>query len=211
MGPNGAGKTTLAKLLCRLYDIEAGEVLLGGADVRTLRRDELRGAIAVLAQHPMQYNATVRENVAYGDIERRPDDAAILRAVGVAGAEPIIAELPNGLGNMLGRSFASGAELSGGEWQRIAAARSFLRRARVLILDEPTSAMDPWSERDWAARLREFAAGRTVILITHRLTTAMAADTVCVMERGAVVQQGSPDELREQAEGPYARAWRSRT
>jgi ATP-binding cassette subfamily B protein len=204
VGSNGAGKSTLIKLLCRFYDPEAGRVSLDGIDLRALDIEELRSRITVLFQQPVHYNDTVRDNIAYGDL-RSPCEA-LEPAVHAAGAEDIIARLPQGLDSMLGRWFAEGAELSVGEWQRLALARAFLRRAPILILDEPTSAMDPWAEADWLARFRELAAGRTVLIITHRFSTARFADVIHVMNEGRIVESGTHEQLL-QAGGRYAQGW----
>jgi ATP-binding cassette subfamily B protein len=204
VGSNGAGKSTLIKLLCRFYDPETGRVALDGVDLREFKIEELRSRIAVLFQQPVHYNDTVRENIAYGDLHAPVDSLEI--AAQAAGAEEIIARLPQGYDSMLGRWFADGTELSLGEWQRIALARAFLRRAPILILDEPTSAMDPWAEADWLARFRKLAAGRTVLMITHRFSTAMFADVIHVMSEGHIVESGTHEQLLEAA-GRYARAW----
>jgi len=204
VGSNGAGKSTLIKLLCRFYDPETGRVALDGVDLREFKIEELRSRIAVLFQQPVHYNDTVRENIAYGDLHAPVDSLEI--AAQAAGAEEIIARLPQGYDSMLGRWFADGTELSLGEWQRIALARAFLRRAPILILDEPTSAMDPWAEADWLARFRKLAAGRTVLMITHRFSTAMFADVIHVMSEGHIVESGTHEQLLE-AGGRYAQAW----
>jgi len=204
VGSNGAGKSTLIKLLCRFYDPETGRVALDGVDLREFKIEELRSRITVLFQQPVHYNDTVRENIAYGDLHAPADSLEI--AAQAAGAEEIIARLPQGYDSMLGRWFADGTELSLGEWQRIALARAFLRRAPILILDEPTSAMDPWAEADWLARFRKLAAGRTVLMITHRFSTAMFADVIHVMSEGHIVESGTHEQLLEAA-GRYARAW----
>jgi ATP-binding cassette subfamily B protein len=210
VGPNGAGKSTLIKLLCRFYDPEAGGIELDGADLREFSIAELRRRMAVFFQEPVHYNATVTENVALGDVSASQGAAGIAAAAQAAGADAIIARLPQGYDNLLGRSFLDGAELSGGEWQRIALARAFLRRAPILILDEPTGGMDPWAEVEWMARFRSVAAGRTAILITHRITTAMRADIIYVMAQGAIVECGGHEELLRRG-GLYAQSWTART
>lgn len=207
VGSNGAGKSTLVKLLCRLYDPEAGTISLGGVELRALAIDELRRQITVLFQDPIHYNTTAAENIGLGDVRGAPDAAAIEGAVKAAGADQIIARLPLGYDNLLGKRFLEGVELSGGEWQRIALARAFLRQSPVLLLDEPTSAMDSWAEAAWLERFRALSAGRTVVIITHRFTTAMRADVIHVMDEGQIVESGSHRELLERA-GSYARSWR---
>ncbi|HEY1206226.1 MAG: ABC transporter ATP-binding protein [Bryobacteraceae bacterium] len=210
VGPNGAGKTTLVKLLCRFYDPDAGRIEMDGADLRCLSLDQLRHSITVLFQEPVRYNASVRENIALGDAQATPCESDIEAAARAAGAGEIVARLPAGYDNLLGKSFLEGAELSAGEWQRIALARAFLRRAPILILDEPTSAMDPWSEADWLDRFRKLAEGRTVLLITHRLTTAMRADLIQVLADGGAHESGSHEDLLA-AGGLYAQCWREQT
>ena len=203
LGPNGAGKSTLVKLLCRFYDPESGTLWIDGQDARKLRAAELRGRFSVLFQDSLQFAGTLAENV----LPLEPGDRLrIERSLRAAGAESLVAGLPDGLQTKLAAWFPGGTDLSGGEWQRIAMARTFARDASVLVLDEPTSAMDPWAERAWLAGLRAHAGGRTVILITHRLTTAAVADVIHVMERGRVVESGDHDTLRA-AGGAYARLW----
>jgi ATP-binding cassette subfamily B protein len=167
VGPNGAGKTTLTKLLCRFYDPDAGSVELDGVDLREFSLSELRNMITVLFQFPMPYQLSAAQNIALGDINREPTTAALEAAARSAGAHDRIARLPQGYTNQLGRWFSDGAELSGGEWQRIATARAFFRQAPIILLDEPTSAMDSWAEADWFERLRNLASGRTSLIIPN--------------------------------------------
>jgi ATP-binding cassette, subfamily B, bacterial len=206
VGPNGAGKSTFVKLLCRFYDPQQGRIELDDADLRDLSLDELRSRITVLFQEPVRYNANVTENIALGDLGRHDDSAEVQRAAEAAGAGGIVAALPDGYDNLLGKYFLDGAELSVGEWQRIALARAFYRRAPILILDEPTSGMDPWAEAEWLDRFRILAEGRTALLITHRLTTAMRADVIYVIADGEVVESGSHEQLLAAA-GLYAQSW----
>jgi ATP-binding cassette subfamily B protein len=206
VGKNGAGKSTLVKLLCRLYDPEEGAVEVAGLAARTVPLAELRRRITVLFQEPMHYFTTVAENIAYGAADRTPTSEEIVEAARSAGAEEIVASLPEGYETLLGKWFAGGAELSPGEWQRVALARAFLREAPVLLLDEPTSAMDSWAEADWMERFRDLARGRTVLVITHRFTTARHADRICVMEAGKIVESGTHGELVARG-GRYAASW----
>jgi ATP-binding cassette subfamily B protein len=206
VGPNGAGKTTLLKLLCRFYDPDAGRIELDGADLRSFSIEDLRRLITVLFQEPVRYNATAWENVALGDAARSPDAEEIEAAARAAGAEEVIARLPRRYNTLLGKCFMDGDELSAGEWQRLALARAFVRPAPILILDEPTGAMDPWAETEWLDRLRPLVAGRTTLVITHRLTTAMRADVIYVMAEGRLEEWGSHQELLARG-GLYARSW----
>jgi ATP-binding cassette subfamily B protein len=206
VGPNGAGKSTLLKLLCRFYDPDKGKIEIDGRDLRDFATDDLRRLITVLFQQPFHYNTTVRENVLYGDLKLQASAAQVGAAIRAAGADEIVARLPQHEQTLLGRWFAGGTELSVGEWQRIALARAFLRQAPIVILDEPTSALDPWAEADWLERFRELAIGRTSIIITHRFTTAMHADVIHVMDRGRIVESGSHNMLLMQ-NGLYAQSW----
>lgn len=210
VGANGAGKSTLIKLLCRFYDPQRGTVAIDGVDLRSLPVTTVRNLMGVLFQEPMHYSATATENIAIG---REPTPAEVERArtaAVAAGADSIIEKLPDGYAQLLGRWFAGGAELSAGEWQRIALARAFLRDAPVLLLDEPTSAMDPWAEASWLQRFRAIAQGRTAVIITHRFTTARYADVIHVLDHGRVIESGSHDELLVRG-GKYAESWAEQT
>jgi ATP-binding cassette subfamily B protein len=207
VGSNGAGKSTLIKLLCRFYDPDGGRITLDGIDLRHLSLTDLRRQITVLFQEPVRYHTTAAENITLGDLAAQPTPAAIATAAEAAGAEAPIRRLPQGYNTVLGKWFG-GAELSMGEWQRIALARAFLRRASILILDEPTSAMDSWAEADWLTRFRRLAAGRTTVIITHRFTTAMQADHIYVMDQGRVVEAGTHQTLLA-LNGRYGQSWRT--
>lgn len=206
VGSNGAGKSTLVKLLCRFYDPESGSITIDGMDLRGFSVEELRRCITVLFQEPIHYNATAAENIGLGDLLGKPSSSSIVSAAETAGADVTIRHLPLKYENLLGKWFEGGAELSVGEWQRVALARAFVRNAPILILDEPTSAMDPWAEADWHARFRTLAAGRTAIVITHRFTTAMMADEIHVMEEGRIIESGGHQELISR-NGRYAKWW----
>jgi ATP-binding cassette subfamily B protein len=210
VGENGAGKTTLLKLLARFYDPQAGTVALDGADIRRLTLSSLRSAITFMFQTPVYYQMTASENIALGlgSVDAADDQGKVRAAAASAGAHDLIAELPNGYDTLLGRLFPGGSELSGGEWQRIALARAFIRGGRIVLLDEPTSSMDPWAEADWYRKLKTLAEGRTVIVATHRPTIAMRADLIHVMRDGRIIESGTHDELIA-LEGAYTESWRA--
>jgi len=218
VGNNGAGKSTLIKLLCRLYDPQQGSITLDGTDLRAFSIPDLRRHITILLQQPVRYNATAAENIILSRIageawgEELPDQLhrlhpEIVQAAEAAGADQPIARLPNQYDTLLGKWFETGTDLSVGEWQRLSLARAFLRPAPLVILDEPTSAMDSWAEADWLKRFRTLVQGRTAIVITHRFTTAMRADLIYVMVNGQVVESGTHDSLVAM-EGLYAQSWR---
>lgn len=208
VGMNGAGKSTLIKLLCRFYDPQQGRILFDGIDARAFDPAELRRQITVLFQEPVHYSQTAVENIALGDLAQGADEAAIRAAAQAAGADLAIERLPQGYDTPLGNWFAGGAELSVGEWQRVAMARAFLRQSALILLDEPTSAMDPWAEQAWLSRLCTLVQGRTVLLITHRFTTARQADLIYVLEHGQLIEAGSHAELCALG-GQYATSWQA--
>ena len=208
VGANGAGKSTLVKLLCRLYEPDSGRVLVDGTDVQEFDRAELLAQISVLFQAPVHYQAPAADNIRFADLDAT--DAEVVAAAEAAGAHDFISRLPRGYETKLGKMFYEGGELSGGQWQRVALARAYLRQAPILALDEPTSAMDSWSEMEWFGRFRELANGRTAVVITHRFTVAMQADIIHVMDEGRVVESGTHRDLVA-AGGLYAQSWREQT
>lgn len=203
VGENGSGKTTLIKLLARLYDPDAGRITFDGIDARNFTTTALRRELSVIFQDYVRYNLTARENIWFGNIESAPDPLQLAKAAKLAGASDLIGHLPNGMETVLGNYFDAGQELSVGEWQKVALARALLREAQVIVLDEPTSAMDASAEYEMFKRFRELAAGRTAILISHRLSTVKMADRIYVLHGGRVVESGTHDELVERA-GHYA-------
>jgi len=208
VGDNGAGKSTLIKLLCRFYDPESGSIDLDGIDLRDFSVAELRSLITVLFQFPIPYYLSAAKNISLGDSSTTFSQSEIEAAAKGAGIHDKITNLPQGYDSQLGKWFPGGTDLSGGEWQRLALARAFLRRAQIIILDEPTSAMDPWAEFDWLERFRSLANGRTAIVITHRFTLAMRADIIHVMRAGQIVESGNHHQLLAQG-GLYAQSWKA--
>jgi len=206
VGPNGAGKTTLFKLLCRFFDPQSGSIRLDGHDLQQMSTQELWRNITVLFQFPLPYHATAGHNIALGDLQANPGRSEIEAAARSAGAHEMISSLPEGYDTLLGKWFADGIQLSGGEQQRIAMARAYLRQAQVILLDEPTSFMDSWAEGEWFEKFRALAVGRTGVVVTHRFTIAMRADVIHVMDKGRVIESGSHHELLAQG-GLYARSW----
>lgn len=193
MGSSGAGKSTLADLIPRFYDPIQGTIRFDGTDLRDYDVTSVRQRMAIVSQDPFIFNATVRDNIAYGS--EGADDRAILEAARLANAVDFIQKMPEGLDTQLGDR---GVRLSGGQWQRIAIARALLRNPEILILDEATSALDSVSERLIQASLEQLAVGRTVVAIAHRLSTIANADKVVVMEKGRIVEQGTYQELLAQ-------------
>ena len=208
VGDNGAGKSTLIKLLCRFYDPASGSVEIDGTNVRDFSLEQLRKNITVLFQNPIPYYTSVSQNIGLGDLSAKQTIEEIQTAAKAAGIDETITKLPKGYDSMLGKWFPNGNDLSGGQWQRLALARSFFRKAQLIILDEPTSAMDPWAEFDWLERFRKLAENRTAVVITHRFTLAMRADIIHVMRAGKIVESGSHDELLA-LNGLYAESWKT--
>lgn len=205
VGANGSGKTTLIRLLCGLYRADSGRILLDGRRIEEYPIDRLRASISVLFQDPVGFQATARQNVEWGN--PRVDSARLESVAKAAGIVDLIGRLPDGWNSMLGGRFG-GVELSGGEWQRMALARAFVRDAPICLLDEPTSDLDGWAEADWYDRFLGWAANRTCILITHRFSTAMRADHICLIDQGRVTETGTHDELLRLG-GEYAKGWRN--
>jgi ATP-binding cassette subfamily B protein len=195
VGENGAGKTTLVKLLTRLYDPTEGRILLDGVDLREYDLVSLRQAVGVIFQDFFRYDLTARENIAVGWIEARDDQPRIEDSAQKSLAADVVAGLERAYDHVLGRRFDGGANLSGGEWQKVALARAYMRDAQVLVLDEPTAALDARAEYQVFQRFSELTEGRMAVLISHRFSTVRMADRILVLERGAVREDGSHEEL----------------
>ena len=195
IGENGGGKTTLVKLMTRLYDPVEGEILLDGVDLREYDVEDLYREIGVIFQDFMRYEMTARENIAVGRIEEMDNLPLLQAAADKSLADDVIERLPASYEQMLGRRFDGGVDLSGGEWQKVALARAYLRDAQVLILDEPTAALDARSEYEVFQRFAELTAGKSALFISHRFSTVRMADRIVVLENGKIVEDGNHEAL----------------
>ena len=195
IGENGQGKTTVVKLITRLYDPTEGQILLDGVDLREYDLADLHAEIGVIFQDFMRYEMTARDNIAVGRIEVPHTDEEIEYAAEKSLASEVVAKLGGGYDQMLGRRFESGVDLSGGEWQKLALARAYLRDAQLLILDEPTASLDARSELEVFQRFAELTMGKMALLISHRFSTVRMADRIVVLESGRLVEEGSHTDL----------------
>ncbi|HEY2351583.1 MAG TPA: ABC transporter ATP-binding protein [Candidatus Acidoferrum sp.] len=203
IGENGEGKTTIVKLLTRLYDPTFGQILLDGVDLREYDLEDYSSNIAVIFQDFMRYDMTAWENIAVGQIGTRENLDQVELAAQKSLAEGVIKKLPNGYNQMLGRRFETGVDLSGGEWQKVALARAYLRDAQILVLDEPTAALDARSEHEVFERFAELTKGKMALLISHRFSTVKMADRIIVLEHGVIAEEGRHDQLMAHG-GRYA-------
>ncbi|MGA3103342.1 MAG: ABC transporter ATP-binding protein [Terriglobales bacterium] len=195
IGENGQGKTTIVKLITRLYDPTDGQILLDGIDLREYDLEDLHKIMGVIFQDFMRYEMTARDNIAVGRVEEMNNLEMIEAAAQKSMAHPTITRLPQGYEQMLGRRFEQGVDISGGEWQKVALARAYLRDAQLLILDEPTAALDARSEFEVFHRFAELTAGKMALFISHRFSTVRSADRIIVLENGKIAEEGSHDQL----------------
>jgi len=195
VGENGSGKTTLIKLLCRLYDPDNGTITVNGIDLRDFDPVAWRKEISVIFQDYVHYYLSAAENIWVGDSEREPDPARIAAAADRSGADPVIRSLPEGYDTNLGHWFSGGQELSEGEWQKIALARAFFRDSGIVVLDEPTSSLDPLAEAELFRNFRNLLEGRSAVIISHRFSTVQMADRIYLLDKGRIIEQGSHEEL----------------
>jgi ATP-binding cassette subfamily B protein len=195
VGANGAGKTTFVKLLTRLYDPSEGQVLIDGIDLREVDPQDLQKRIGVIFQDFVKYFLPARENVGFGQIDRLDDELRIVDSATRSGADPTIRSLPQGYDTMLGKWFERGHDLSGGEWQKVALARAFMREAEVLVLDEPTASLDALNEYAIFQRFRELTDNKIALLISHRFSTVRMADRIVVLDGGKIIETGTHAEL----------------
>ncbi len=195
IGQNGQGKTTIVKLMARLYDPTAGKILLDGVDLRDYSIEDICREIGVIFQDFMRYEMTARENIAVGRIEYLHDTDRIISSASKSLADGVIAKLPLHYEQMLGRRFEGGVDLSGGEWQKLALARAYLRESQVLILDEPTAALDARAEFEVFERFNELTVGKMALFISHRFSTVRMAERIIVLENGSIAEEGNHDRL----------------
>lgn len=195
VGENGAGKTTLVKLLARLYDPSEGRILLDGHDLREYDLAELRSQVGVIFQDFLRYQMTLSQNIAIGNISELENQALIQAAAHKSMADELTQRLPGKYDQMLGRRFLNGVELSGGEWQKVALARAYMKNAQLLVLDEPTAALDARAEYEVFLRFADLTKGKSAVLISHRFSTVRMADRILVLEKGEMKEMGSHKEL----------------
>ena len=203
VGENGAGKTTLVKLLARLYDPTEGRILLDGKDLKEYELEGLRYNLGIIFQDYIRYQMTLYQNIAVGNIKELDNEALVKRAATESLADKLALKFPEAYQQWLGRRFNDGVELSGGEWQKVALARAYMKNAQVLILDEPTAALDARAEYEVFQRFAELTKGKSAVLISHRFSTARLADRILVLENGTLLESGTHQELVK-ADGRYA-------
>jgi ATP-binding cassette subfamily B protein len=195
VGENGAGKTTIVKLLARLYDPSEGRITIDGVDLKDIAPSDIHAHLGVIFQDFIRYSFSARDNIGVGRVEEKDNQLRIDRAAEQSLADSVIAKLPKGYDQQLGRLFKQGRDLSGGEWQKVAIARSYMRDAELIILDEPTAALDAKAEAEVFARFKGLANDKTAVIISHRFSTVRMADRILVLEHGAILEAGTHEEL----------------
>lgn len=206
VGENGSGKSTLVKLLCRLYDPQKGKISIDGVDVKNYSLNDLRNCISVVFQDHNRYNLAVKENISLGDIKRKEDFDNIMRSAENAGIQKKIEDLPRQYETVLGRWFKKGEELSFGQWQLLAIARAFFKNAPFIILDEPSSALDPKAENHLIKKMKTLIAEKSALIISHRFSTVKMADTIVVLKEGQIIESGTHNDLLK-LKGEYHRLY----
>jgi ATP-binding cassette, subfamily B, bacterial len=204
VGENGSGKSTLIKLLCRLYDPQEGKITLDGIDLRDFNTVDLRREMSIIFQDYARYNLTAGENIRLGNAHAPPAEDKIMAAAQCSGADEFISGMEKKYETVLGKWFDNGTELSVGQWQKVALARAFLRDSQIIVLDEPTSSLDPRAEDGVIRKFRSLAKGKNGVIISHRLSTVTTADCIYFLKEGRIVECGTHRKLMEQG-GEYAR------
>lgn len=203
VGENGAGKSTLIKLLLRFYDVTGGEIFINGVNIKDVSVEDWHKKIGALFQDFIKYQFTFKENIYFGDLSRKQDEELLQEAIVKSGADKYLDTLPEKYNQVVGKMFEDGIDLSGGQWQKLALARAFFRNAPLLILDEPTSAIDAKAEYEIFQKVQSLQKDKTVIIISHRFSTVRNADRILVLDEGKIIEEGDHEKLMKK-KGLYA-------